>query len=262
MHRTFLSALFLILAITGTGRPPAAVQDAPASSRAVPVGAGRDGAAQSKPAAEVLYSGPQKGEKVRPFSIVNVTTPKPGMEFDPVAAAGDAPSLYFFFPSDVSRIVSRAISNIGALAGEAAEAGLKSYFIGLCPDPLAAEQRLRDVWSSRPLRVVASLSKDGVEGPGNWGLNKKCDVTVILVKNGTVVFNYAALAPADSDYEVLREEIGRLVDRKLVAELVGGPGMRGGMQGEGRPLRDGARAGRQTPGTESRASRPASAPKR
>jgi hypothetical protein len=108
---------------------------------------------------------------------------------------------------------------------------LRSYFIGLSQNPLEADQHLRNVWTSLKPVVPASLSMEGIEGPGSWALNKKCYVTVVLVKQGKVAFNYAALSPADSDYELLRSEMSKLLGTKIDAKPAGFD--RGGMMGGG-----------------------------
>ena len=136
----------------------------------------------------------------------------------------------------MNRIIARALVTISAACEQGKQHGLRSYFVGLTQSPLTADQRLRDVWSSLKPVVPASLSMEGIEGPGNWALNKKCYVTVVLVKNGKVAFNYAALSPADSDYELLRLELSKLLGVKIDAKP---PGFdRGGMMGAARGAAD------------------------
>ncbi len=198
------------------------------------------------PAAEVLYSGPQKGEKTPSFKVLDVTGNRKEREFDPVAEAGDATALYFFFPVEVTRAVGRAMGVLGPLVSQATPLGLRTYYVGLGVDRLQGDQRLRDVWTSLKPPVPALLSADGIEGPGNWGLNRKSAVTLVLAKEGKVVFNYTALSPADSDYESIRAAMSKLVGKELVAPR---PQGRGGMERGGRgeearpPGREGAGAG-------------------
>jgi hypothetical protein len=194
----------------------------------------RPGRAETGPAVEKIFSGPQAGEKALGFRVADVTGGRKEREFDPVKEANNEPSAYFFFPADVNRIIARALSMVGAACEQGKRHGLRSYFVGLTQDPLTADQRLRDVWGSLKIGVPATISLDGLEGPGSWALNKKCYVTIVLVKDGKVAFNYAALSPADSDYEMLRGELSKLLGAKIDAVPENPPpGMRGG-RGEGR----------------------------
>lgn len=174
-------------------------------------------------AAEKIYSGPQAGERTAGFKVHDVNGGRDVKEFDPVVESAGESALYFFFPADVNRILAKGITNISLMAAAAKEHGLHSYFIALGADPIAADQRLRDVWSSLKPAVPVSLSADGIEGPGSWGINKKCYATVVLAKNNKVVFNYASLAPADADYEMLKSEISKFIGTDLHVKLVTAP---------------------------------------
>ena len=44
-----------------------------------------------------------------------------------------------------------------------------------------------------------SLSPDGAEGPGNYGLNKDCLMTIVTLKDGKVVANFALVQPGIAD---------------------------------------------------------------
>lgn len=201
--------------------------------------------------AEPIFSGPQPGERVLPFQVLQVTGEQAAREFDPTADAGTSPQLYFFFPADVNRVIARALVNVGAIAGAGSKAGLRSYFIGLSDDLLAADQRLRDVWTSLRPPVAALLSKDGIEGPGSWGLNKKCYSTFVVVRGGRVLYNRAALSPGPGDFEELRNELSKLLGVSLDVDLDSLNAMGGGMGGRGG--REGAMAG----GRDEGARRPA-----
>jgi hypothetical protein len=76
-----------------------------------------------------------------------------------------------------------------------------------------------------------------------------------------VVFNYAALAPSDAEYETLRAELSKLLGAKIDAKPAdGGRGsaMGGGGRPEGRPPREGGEpASRRAGETKPPASRPA-----
>jgi general secretion pathway protein G len=186
-------------------------------------------ATDSAPAAEVLFSGPQAGEKALPFKVLQVTGEAKAREFDPTAEAGDGPALYFFFQADVNRLIARSIQNVSAAGEQGVKSGLKCSFVGLTDNLLTADQRLRDVWLSLKPAFPALLSKDGIEGPGSWGLNKKCYFTVVLVKGGKVVYNLASLAGSEGEFEALRAEMSKMLGVKIDAK----PAAAGRMGGRG-----------------------------
>ncbi|MFN0207306.1 MAG: type II secretion system protein GspG [Planctomycetota bacterium] len=224
---------------------------------------GRGEAAETKPQqkAEKLFSGPQAGEKTTGFRAADVNGNRKDREFDPVAEAAGGKAIYFFFSTDVDRISARAITNIGLLCSEAKTHGVKSYFIGLAADALAGDQRLRDVWKSVDPGIAASISVDGPEGPGAWGINKKSKVTAVLANENKVTYNYASLSPADSDYELLRTEVSKLAGKPMVVKFsnfTGGRGANDGGMGGGMK-REGGEGGR---GDSARQEKAQSAPAR
>jgi hypothetical protein len=184
---------------------------------------------------ETVFSGPQKGEKVPSFRVVDVTGARKEREFDPTKEAASAPALYFFFVNP-NRVVARTIKVIDAMAREGSSHGLRAYFIGLLPDRLEGDQRLRDAWSSLKPFIPVCLSPDGVEGPGSWGLNKQCQVTVVVAKDGKVVANVSALSPGDQDFEAIRAALQGVLGKPISPALYA-PDMdgRGGSRGDAAP---------------------------
>ncbi|HKE00231.1 MAG TPA: hypothetical protein VKE69_04420 [Planctomycetota bacterium] len=216
------------------GRPdPAPRGTPPAAPRQAPVPRGTPASAPaSAPAAEPVFSGPQAGEKVPSLRVTDLTGGRADREFDPTREASSEPTLYFFFQTP-SRIVANAIVEIDAITRQAHEHGLRSYFIGLMPDKLEGDQRLRDVWTSLKPATPATLADGGVEGPGNWGLNKQCAVTIVIAKDGKVVRNIAALAPGEPDFDAVRDALTTLLGKRIDArrQQTGGRGMSGGGRG-------------------------------
>ena len=49
-------------------------------------------------------------------------------------------------------------------------------------DRVAGEQRVKAAAGSLRLQSPVSLSLDGVEGPGNYGLNKDCLMTIVAAQ--------------------------------------------------------------------------------
>ena len=57
----------------------------------------------------------------------------------------------------------------------------------LSDDPAALKQITRHV----PKNVLVGISPDGREGPGSYGLNRNVSQTVIIAKDGKVLYNFA-----------------------------------------------------------------------
>jgi hypothetical protein len=184
-----------------------------------PRGAGQDsrGApAAPAPHPEVVFSGPQIGEKVPGFRVLDVQSTREDREFDPAREAKDDPTLYLFF-APPNRVIARAIATVDAIHREAKEHGLRVYVVGLLPDRLDGDQRLREVWGSLRPSFPALLSVDGLEGPGAWGLNKRCQATFVIAKGGRVTFNLASLGPSEDEFERVREAVSAALGRRVTS---------------------------------------------
>jgi hypothetical protein len=200
----------------------------------------------SRPAAsdEPVLSGPQKGEPVPAIQVIDVNGGRKERIYDPRREVGDDLAIYFLFTGP-ARPISRSIGKIDALVREANirnqrtnKKELKIFFVGLMPDRLEGDRRLRDVWMMLKPDAPANVSVEGVEGPGAWGINKKCSLTVVFGKGGKVVFNHATTSPGDKDDDVIRgalsEALGyEVTSRPAWADTMGGGMMGGGMMGGG-----------------------------
>ena len=145
---------------------------------------------QEKP----LFSGPQKGEKVPSFKVTGLAGKSSGSEFDPVALAGK--NLHVILMQDDNRVGLRGLFGIVDALGKIdkkSKTDLHMSCVFLTDD---VEQisgtvtRFSDRLTSMGLDVMA-VSKDGRDGPGNLGLNRNVKHTIILVKDGKVLHNFA-----------------------------------------------------------------------
>ena len=144
-----------------------------------------------------IFSGPQPGEKTTPFKSLELLGSTAGQERDLITLHRGA-STVLVFVHGIERSISPLISVIDEYGKERA-AKLKTEFIFLSADRLASQQRLPIV--SKSLRLVApiSLSADGQEGPGNYGLNKECLLTIVVAKDNLVTANFALVQPGIAD---------------------------------------------------------------
>src|SRR5207249_6621871 len=125
-----------------------------------------------------VYSGPQVGEKTTPFKVQDVTGPSAGQEVDYVTAfRGEPSALVFVHGLERSMVpLMRVVDQYGAERKEK----LHTLFVVLTDDRLAMAQRLPLVQQSLRMQCPLTLSVNGPEGPGNYGLNKNCLLTILV----------------------------------------------------------------------------------
>jgi len=169
------------------------------------------------PAQDVIFSGPQKGERVPPFVAIDVTGGRKERVFDPTKEAGDNLAVYVMFTGP-ARPVTRSIANIDCIAREINVAakrekrqGVMVYYVLLAPDRIEGAARLRHVFTGITPEEPASIAADGPEGPGNWGLHRKCQLTVVIAKESKVLFNLTTTSPGDREDDAIREALSTIV---------------------------------------------------
>jgi hypothetical protein len=148
-------------------------------------------------AADPVFSGPQAGEKTTGFKVLEITGAGSGQERDPITDNAGAPTALVFVHTLERSLVPllRSIDVYGA----SNRARLKTEVIFLAPDRLAGEQRIRAASGSLRLASRVGLSLDGPEGPGNYGLNKDCLMTIVGARSNLVVTNFALVQPGIAD---------------------------------------------------------------
>jgi hypothetical protein len=148
-------------------------------------------------AADPVFSGPQPGETITPFKVFEIAGPAADHERDPVAEAGNAP-LALVFVHAIERSLVPLLRAID-LYGADHQIQLRTEVIFLSADRLEGERRVRAAANSLRLRSRVGLSIDGAEGPGNYGLNKECMMTVVAAKENRVLSNFALVQPGIAD---------------------------------------------------------------
>lgn len=147
--------------------------------------------------AEPVFSGPQPGERTTGFKVMEITGDEAGQERDPIADNAGAPTALVFVHGIERSLVPllRAVETYGA----SNQARLKTEIIFLAADRLAGEQRVKAATGSLKLRARVGLSPEGAEGPGNYGLNKDCLMTILGARSNVVVTNFALVQPGIAD---------------------------------------------------------------
>jgi hypothetical protein len=94
-------------------------------------------------------------------------------------------------------------------------------------DKVAGEPRAKAVVNSLRLNSHAGVSVDGAEGPGNYGLNKECMMTVLALKDQKVQANFALVQPSIADFPKILEALAKTcgdTNPPAVAALTESPG--------------------------------------
>lgn len=136
-----------------------------------------------------VFSGPQKGEKITPFKVLVVNSPEDVKEVEFIDVDKKGTTLLIF----LHKLTEPAIGMMISVEWYASkQKGLTIHFILLTDDKPKTEQMAKR-WAQRPFFAVSpmSISVDGPEGPGRFGLNRKVDMTVLIAKNNVVVENLA-----------------------------------------------------------------------
>jgi hypothetical protein len=187
-------------------------------------------------AADPIFSGPQPGERTTPFKVLEITGAGAGQERDPIVEdAGAATALVFVHGIERSLVpLLRVVDEYGAMRTNQ----LRTEIVFLAPDRLEGERRVKAAAGSLKLQARVGLSLDGAEGPGNYGLNKECLMTIVVATNNHVASNFALVQPGIADAPKVIDALAKAsgdpqppaIDR-LTARQQGrrGPGQEGAM---------------------------------
>lgn len=148
-------------------------------------------------AADRVYSGPQPGEPTTPFKVLALSGPQSGKERDPILENAGAPAAIVFIHTIERSLVPllRIIDEYGAVQSNA----LRTELVFLSEDRLEGERRVKAANGSLKLLSRVGLSLDGGEGPGNYGLNKDCMITLVTAVQNRTRTNFAFVQPGITD---------------------------------------------------------------
>ncbi|MDA1054399.1 MAG: hypothetical protein O3C40_28495 [Planctomycetota bacterium] len=154
-----------------------------------------------------IFSGPQVGERLVPFTARGTLGEVAGKEFDLVTTADGKPTLLIFV-HEVTRPsvgLTRLIMNYAATR---AKDDLVSGVVFLSADPTDTENWMKRASNALPKDVAIGISTDGQEGPGAYGLNRNVALTVLVGKENQVTANFALVQPSiQADAPKIAKEI-------------------------------------------------------
>jgi hypothetical protein len=144
--------------------------------------------------AEPIFSGPQAGEKLPPFSVRGVFDADAGKELDFVRRA-EAKPIVLVFVHEANRPSIGFTRVLTTYTVSRAKDGLATGVVWLADDVTEAEsavKRMRQALSTAPI----GISVDGKEGPGSYGLNRNVTLTIVVAKENKVTANFALVQPS------------------------------------------------------------------
>ena len=152
-----------------------------------------------------LVSGPRSNTPLAPVMIYDGQGKLAGKEFDAAKAIGSNPGALLFVHS-MTRNTYPMIQGLDRLGGRHSLMGFRWFTIFLSPDRTAAEKQVHQrnglVTGGHKFSVVGKfgalqlekpimVSLDGLEGPGNYALNRRAVLTLVMVRDGRVHSSHA-----------------------------------------------------------------------
>ncbi len=161
---------------------------------------------------EKVFSGPQPGEKLTAFKAQGISGPEAGKEFM-IAGGKPAPTLLIFV-HEITRPGMQLLRPVDYYASRLAPTGLQTHLVWLSADRTKTEEFLTRAKQSLSLRSPVSISLDGQEGPGNYGLNRKVALTILVARDGKVTDNFAIIQPNETDAPKVLAALAKLTGQK------------------------------------------------
>jgi len=144
---------------------------------------------------EPIFSGPQVGEKVSPFTVRGVLDEEDGKDYDYVASADGKP-LFLIFVHEVTRPSAGLTRTLMDYAATRTGEGLTAGTVFLYDDMTAGANRIKVARHALPTDTRIGISVDGQEGPGAYGLNRRVALTVLIANENRVTANFAIVQPS------------------------------------------------------------------
>jgi hypothetical protein len=162
-------------------------------------------------AQEKIYSGPQVGEELPPFTVRGVYDESAGKEMDFVSDANGKP-IVLIFVHDLNRQAIGFTRILTQYTRDRAKHGLATGVVWLDNDVTEGENTLKRIRHALTDSVPIGISVDGREGPGAYGLNRKVTITVLVGKENRITGNFALVQPSlQTDLTPIVEHISKLL---------------------------------------------------
>src|SRR5262245_61356575 len=160
-------------------------------------------------AEEKVFSGPQVGEKLKPFKVRGVFDDDAGKDLDFVTKADGKPILLVFVheANRPSIGMQRVLMNYAMTRSK----DLVNGTVWLTDDATEAENRLKTMRHALAKDSPIGISPDGKEGPGAYGLNRNVTLTILVGKDNKVTANFALVQPS------MQADLPKILDAVVAA---------------------------------------------
>lgn len=172
-----------------------------------------------------VFSGPQPGEKLTPFTTSSVLGKQADQKIDLTAESATLPCVIVFVHERTRPAfgLARAVMNLVADRGSKKVTG---GLVFLSEDPTETANWIGRISKYFPKGVTVGVSPDGKEGPGAYGLNRNVAMTVLITRNQVVSANFALIQPSvEVDGPKIFKAIAEVLGEKDVPKVsdFGGP---------------------------------------
>ena len=147
-------------------------------------------------AEDPVFSGPQPGEKLPSFKVTGVRGEFKEKEVDFISLSAGKPVVLFFFHEYTRLAFGFARTLTRLYTSSKAEKGLRVALVFLSDDPAEKMKWAQKIQKYFPEDVLLGVSRDGREGPGAYGLNRKVTLTLLVGKEGKATASFALIQPA------------------------------------------------------------------
>lgn len=164
---------------------------------------------------KTIFSGPQPKEKLPSLKAITINGNAKGKTIDFIAKADKKPLVLIFQdekPLGLRGLVgfTRLIAQINSKSKQ--QISVHVLFLGDSPDTLT--QQASRIVPHIPDNILLGVSPDGREGPGNYGLNRNVAQTILTVKDGKVLHNFALAQPMLSPDPYVLGGVAELIGQK------------------------------------------------
>lgn len=177
---------------------------------------------------EIVFSGPQVGERLPPFKVQGFFGNDAGKTLDFVTGAAGKPIVLVFI-HDCNRKSLLMTRTLTLYTAERAKDGLATGVVWLTDDVSEGEVLLKRWAHALAKDAPLGIYLDGKEGPGSYGLNRNVTLTILVGKEGKVTANFALVQPSTQvDLPKILQEVANVAggptakaEHLIVAEMVG-----------------------------------------
>jgi hypothetical protein len=165
----------------------------------------------------VDYSGPQPGERLPKFDVVDAFEMAEEKPYDVIARIGEKPSILVVIHDMLSHKSDEPSLGLAYVlmhyAGTRKDTGLERNVVFLTDDLAAMKEFLTKIRRALPKKETPiTISTDGLEGPGSWGFNRNLRMTIVISEQGRTTASFALQQPSvNADTPKVLKELVRVI---------------------------------------------------